>query len=57
MMNEVNAMDAMRTVTIQVRGLTELRWRIRIAALLFKLAGRVAGCNIEVETAHRDLIK
>ena len=36
------------TMTVKIKGLRCLTWRVKIAAFLFDLGGRVLGCPIEV---------
>lgn len=45
-----NANDAMSQITLKIKGLRVLSIRIWLAAHIFRLAGWVAGCNVEIET-------
>ena len=35
-------------MTVKIQGLRRFAWRVKIAAFLFDLAGRVLGCPVEV---------
>lgn len=45
----VNVNDAMRNVTLKVdvRGVNQLVWRLRLGRWLIRLAGIVIGCDVE----------
>jgi len=45
----------MRGTLMVVRIKRDLRWRVRVALLLIRLAARVLGCGIQIEEPHYTL--
>jgi len=48
--NEIHTPSLMRTQTLRIKvtGQTEMRWRMKISAVLFRCAARVLGCHVEI---------
>ena len=48
--HRVDVSEALQSITIKVTGLKVVRARFWLAALIFRLGGLVAGCNVVVST-------